>query len=85
MSPTDGSPEPTAYAATAASDLLELLRDAEAAGLSTDRARQLRDRLGEQPPLPLRRVVELERSIRSWLERRETRAAAHVTSKRLSQ
>ena len=64
----------------ATSDLIDLLNDAELAGLPADRSRGLRERLTQSPPLPAARVAELERSIRGWLDRREA-----VTVERLSQ
>ena len=51
-------------------DILELLRDAERAGLGRARADRLRNRLEEGPQLPSGRLLEIERSLRKWLERR---------------
>jgi hypothetical protein len=63
----------------ASSDLLGLLTEAERAGLSTDRAQRLRERLERGPAILPERVAEIERSLRNWLYRRED-----VTGSRLS-
>ena len=52
-------------------DLLELLGDAERAGLSAQRAQRLRDQLERGPSIPSARVAEIERSLRNWLHKRE--------------
>jgi hypothetical protein len=55
----------------AAADLLDLLREAERAGLPAARAQRLRDRLEHGPLIVPSRIVELERSLRKWLARRD--------------
>jgi hypothetical protein len=64
---------------SASSDLLGLLVEAEQAGLPRDRAQRLRDRLERGPAILPSRMVELERSLRNWLFRKE-----NVTGSRLS-
>ncbi|MES2359094.1 MAG: hypothetical protein V4529_12250 [Gemmatimonadota bacterium] len=64
---------------SASSDLLGLLVDAERAGLPRERAQRLRDRLERGPAILPSRMVELERSLRNWLFRKE-----NVTGSRLS-
>ena len=64
---------------SASSDLLGLLVDAEQAGLPTDRAQRLRDRLERGPAILPSRMAELEQSLRNWLYRKE-----NVTGSRLS-
>jgi hypothetical protein len=64
---------------SASSDLLGLLVEAEQAGLPSDRAQRLRDRLERGPAILPSRMVELERSLRNWLFRKE-----NVTGSRLS-
>lgn len=65
--------------AHAAADLLNLLAEAERAGLRMERASRLRVRLEQPPPLSPARIAELERSLRRWLSRRDD-----VTAHRLS-
>lgn len=62
----------------ASADLLDLLLEAEQAGLSPDRVQKLRERLERGPAMLPKRIAELERSVRNWLYRRE-----HVTGSRL--
>lgn len=64
---------------SASSDLLGLLVEAEQAGLPSDRAQRLRDRLERGPAILPSRMAELERSLRNWLYRKE-----NVTGSRLS-
>jgi hypothetical protein len=54
----------------AVEDVLELLREAERAGLKRIRADRLRTRLEQGPPLLAGRLLEIERSLRKWLEQR---------------
>ncbi|MDQ2889009.1 MAG: hypothetical protein M3R65_00455 [Gemmatimonadota bacterium] len=61
------------------SDLLDLLSQAEQAGLAPQRADLLRERIERGPALLPARISELERSLRNWLHRRED-----VTGFRLS-
>jgi hypothetical protein len=51
-------------------DILDLLREAERAGLKRIRADRLRTRLEQGPPLLAGRLLEIERSLRKWLEQR---------------
>jgi len=62
----------------ASTDLLELLVEAEQAGLKTERAQRLRDRLARHTIAPVR-MAEIERSLRNWLYKR-----VDVTGSRLS-
>jgi len=55
----------------AAADLLDLLLEAERAGLPAERAQRLRERLEHGPAVLPARLAELERSVRNWLHRRE--------------
>jgi hypothetical protein len=55
----------------AAADLLDLLLEAERAGLPAERAQRLRERLEHGPAMLPTRLAELERSVRNWLHRRE--------------
>ncbi|HSU98113.1 MAG TPA: hypothetical protein VLI40_12845 [Gemmatimonadaceae bacterium] len=54
----------------AVEDILDLLREAERAGLKRVRADRLRTRLEQGPPLLAGRLLEIERSLRKWLEQR---------------
>jgi hypothetical protein len=64
----------------ASADLLQLLGDAERAGLRRSRAQRLRDQLECGPVMLPSRIAELERSLRNWLYRREGK---DVTGSRL--
>jgi hypothetical protein len=70
--------EPSGSYRNESSDLLDLLLEAEQAGLSPDRVQKLRVRLERGPAMLPGRIAELERSVRNWLYRRE-----HVTGSRL--
>ena len=63
----------------ATADLLELLIEAEEAGLKRERGLRLRRELRREPAPTPARIAELERSLRNWLHRR-----VDVTGSRLS-
>jgi len=71
--------EPSQEYRLASADLLDLLRAAESAGLSRQRAQRLRDQVERGPAMLPSRIAELERSLRNWLHRKE-----NVTGSRLS-
>lgn len=62
--------EPSPGYGHAVEDILCLLREAERAGLKQLRADRLRTQLQQGPPLVASRLLEIERSLRRWLEHR---------------
>jgi hypothetical protein len=71
--------EPTPEYRYARADLMELLVEAEEAGLPARRGRQLRRELQGGQALTAERIAEWERSLRNWLHRK-----VDVTGSRLS-